>query len=293
MADRVARLAGAEPIGWRRIRGGGYTPAERWVVQFEDGRSAFAKVGVTDLTARWLRDEERVYRQIQAGFLPRTLGWDDDGIVPMLLLEDLSEGYWPPPWDEPKVHLVMDTLAEIRSTAPPVGLPSLDSSRGELACWAYVEEDPETFLALGVCTRPWLERSLPVLLRADSTAVLTGDQLVHLDIRSDNICFVGHRTVLVDWNQACIGNARLDPVGWMPSLFLEWGPRAEAVAPHEPELAALMAGYFAHHARLPPYIPNAPRVRGAQLDALRTSLPWACRLLGLAPPDGPALVKGR
>ena len=91
--------------------------------------------------------------------------------------------------------------------------------------------------------------------------------------------------MMVDWNAACVGNALLDRVAWMPSLFLEWGPQAEGIAPDEPELAGLMAGYFAHHARLP-HIEDAPRVRGAQRDSLKACLPWAARLLGLPPPDG-------
>lgn len=292
VAQRVARLAEGQPLAWERIWGGGYTPAERWVVSFDDGTSAFVKVGVTELTAGWLRDEHRVYRQLRARFLPQMLGWEDDAQNPILLLEDLSQGHWPPPWDEQQVHRVLDALEIVRSVRPPDGLPTLESQRERMAGWAHVAGEPDSFLALGVCSRRWLERSLSTLVDADRTAVLAGDELLHLDVRSDNICFAGDRTLLVDWNQACVGNAVLDLVGWMPSLFLEWGAQAQAFAPNEPELAGLIAGYFAHKARLPA-IPDAPRVRGAQLDALKVSLPWAARLLGLPPPDGPALLKGR
>jgi Phosphotransferase enzyme family len=224
-------------VGWRRILEGGFTPAERWVVGLEDDRSVFAKVGVTDLTAGWLRDEHRVYLQLQAGFMPRMLGWDDDDDHPILLLEDLSGGRWPPPWSEEDVRRVVGMLDDVRWSRPPDGLPSLESMRGDLASWSKVADEPESFLALGVCRRPWLDRALPALIEADRAAGLAGNELLHLDVRSDNICFAGDRTLIVDWNLACVGNAMLDQVAWIPSLLLEWGSRAHAVSPAEPELA--------------------------------------------------------
>src|SRR5688572_4651590 len=84
MAKRVAYA--------RAVDGGGYTPAERWIVTFEDGDTAFAKTGTdvgTSLIARWLRAEQRAYSAIEAAFMPQMLGWDDDGEQPLLLLEDL------------------------------------------------------------------------------------------------------------------------------------------------------------------------------------------------------------
>jgi thiamine kinase-like enzyme len=39
---------------------------------------------------------------------------------------------------------------------------------------------------------------------------LAGKDLLHIDLRSDNICFAGDRTLLIDWNLACHGNGLLD-----------------------------------------------------------------------------------
>lgn len=61
------------------------------------------------------------------------------------------------------------------------------------------------FVSLGLCSLEWLETALPVLMEAEKDAVLDGKELVHLDIRSDNICFVGDRVVLVDWNWELVG----------------------------------------------------------------------------------------
>ena len=289
IAERIATVIGSTPTRWRRITGRGYTPAERWVFTLPNGSSAFAKVGTTEDTANWLRDERRVYARVQAEFLPRLLEWDDDPASPILLLEDLSGGEWPPPWSAERVGRVRRMLEQVRRADPPEVLPRLEEWRSRLASWTDVRDDPEGFLALGLSSREWLDRALPTLIAADRSAVLQGDQLVHLDVRSDNICFLGDRTVMVDWNLACVGNAKIDPVGWAPSLHHEGGPPPEEVAAGHPELTALVTGYFAHRARLAP-IPTAPRVRRVQLDQLRVALPWAARALGLPPPDGDGLI---
>ena len=62
-----ARL-GVRPL--HRIHGGGYTLMERWLVEREDGLRAFAKVAVDEPTAGFLRDEHRVYSEVEGGFLP-------------------------------------------------------------------------------------------------------------------------------------------------------------------------------------------------------------------------------
>ena len=83
-----------------------------------------------------------------------------------------------------------------------------------------------------------------------------------------------------------MGNAVLDVAFWLPSLELEGGPKPDAVLPSGPgvaELAALVAGFFAARAGLPPPS-GAPTVRGIQLAQLRPALAWACRALGLPQP---------
>ncbi|MGH2573532.1 MAG: phosphotransferase [Actinomycetota bacterium] len=282
----MAEVLRLRPVGWRRVARGGYTAAERWVVSLEDGSSVFAKVGVTGHTAGWLRAEHNVYAHVTADFLPPLLGWNDDGDRPVLLLEDLSDGEWPPPWSPERVDRVLETLDAIRMSRSPPALPDLETRRSELSAWVRVAEDPAAFLSINMASGSWLEAALLVLLEAEASARLKGHELLHLDVRSDNLCFLGARTLLVDWNSACVGNARVDLAFWLPSLEQEGGPDPHAILPGEPELAAFVAGYFAGRTGLPP-IDDAPRVRGVQLSQLRSALPWACRELGVPPPDGP------
>ncbi len=278
MVARVHRLiAPLRPVAWTRAERG-YTPAERWVVQLSDGSSAFVKGAVDEITAGWLRTEHRVYSTIEARYLPQCLGWDDDGKNPVLLLEDLSAAYWPPPWRPGDVELVLDALAEVRATPPPDWVPAQDRER--LVGWPVVAEDPRPFLSLGLCSEAWLNEALPYLVAAEGDAKIDGDALVHIDVRSDNLCFSGDRVMLVDWNLAARANPLLDVAAWLPSLHSEGGPLPEDILPDEPELAAMISGFFACRAGLP-NIETAPRVRGVQVKQLRSALPWAARSLRL------------
>jgi aminoglycoside phosphotransferase (APT) family kinase protein len=262
---------------------GGYTQAERWLVRTADGRSAFVKAAVDTDTAAWLRAEHRIYANVTGSFLPKLITWIDDEDRPVLVLDDLSEAFWPPPWTREQVSRVLETLREVATTAPPPGLDSLASFRNYLTSWPVVAKDPSPFLSLGLCSEGWLEQALPDLIGAERAFVLTGDALVHFDVRSDNICFANERTLLVDWNGAVVGNPVIDVAAWLPSLHAEGGPAPEELLPNAPEAASLVSGFFAARAGLPP-IENAPRVREVQLAQLRTALPWAARALDLPTP---------
>jgi hypothetical protein len=281
----MERALGWRPTQFRRAAEGRGTSntAARWIVA-NDRESAFVKIGATDLTAEWTRAEHRNYGSLEGWFLPRVLGFDDDGVRPALALEDLSQAIWPPPWTDLRVAAVLEALAAISHTTPPEHLLGQAFDWG--ANWRDVGENPMPFLELGLCSRSWLEANLPTLIAAADDAPIAGSSLVHLDVRSDNLCFRDGRAVLIDWNHAGVANADLDIAGWLPSLHAEGGPPPERVLPSAPELAAWIAGYFCSHAGEAPS-PGAPHVRPLQLRQARTALPWAARALGL-----PALPEG-
>jgi hypothetical protein len=276
---RAEALLGAEAASWTRAAGG-YTHNERWIVRFDDGGSAFVKGAVDEMSGEWLRAEYRVYREVRGNFLPRLIGWDG-GDPPVLVIEDLSAGDWPPPWSRADIDAVLAALAEIAVTPPPASLPRAEEWR-EAGSWEAVARDPDPFLSLGLCSRAWLDASLPALLTATEATPFAGDALVHLDVRSDNICIREGRAVLVDWNWASIGNPALDVAAWLPSLVAEGG-EAPAV-PSADRFAAWVSGFFAARAGLAPP-PTAPRVREVQLTQLREALPWAVQVLDLPPLD--------
>jgi hypothetical protein len=260
--------------------------AARWIVAdgreaAPGGRSAFVKIGTTALTAAWTRVEYANYGSIRGWFLPEVLGFDDDGVRPVLALEDLSGCQWPPPWDDQLVTAVLAALTAISRTPTPDHLPREVPDGG--ADWQDVADDPAPFLGLGLCSASWLAAALPRLIDASANAPVAGEALVHLDIRSDNVCFRDGKAIVIDWNHARLANPDLDIAFWLPSLASEGGPLPEAILPDAPGLAAWVAGFFCSRAGGDP-LPEAPHVRPLQLAQSRTALPWAARALGLPPP---------
>jgi hypothetical protein len=278
--ERVAAAAGRRLQSLRRVQTRGYAMAFHAIAEFDDGSSAFVKAGAEEVTSAFLRDELRFYESVHGFFMPRLLGFDD-GDPPLLVLEDLSGGRWPPPWDEGAVASVRESLEAVWATPPPDWVPSVLDERDELAGgWAELTRDPTPFLGLGLCSSSWLDASLPVLCEASESAPLDGDALLHLDVRSDNICLTDRGAVLVDWNWVHRGNPDLDLAAWASSLRLEGGPTPEELLPDGGRLAAVLAGFFAVRAGLPPP-PTAPRVREFQRAQLEVALAWACRELDL------------
>lgn len=281
---RAAALLGGEAAEWMRVENRIASPNERWLIRLADGRSAFAKAGFDEQSGEWIRAEHRVYAAVEGTFMPRLLGFAD-GAQPVLVLEDLSAATWPPPWTPELVAAAKAALAELAATPPPAGLPPIGEDRELADGWERVAADPEPFLALGLCSRAWLEAALPALREAAAAAPLAGGALLHVDVRSDNLCLRDGRVVLVDWNQAAVGNPLVDAVFFAPSLAMEGGPPPEElVLPGAaPGLVALLAGFFACRAGLPS--PDwGPHLRPLQRGQLEIGLPWAARELSLPAP---------
>jgi hypothetical protein len=277
---RVSQLAGAKVRSLRRIKGGGYAASFRALAELADGRTVFVKAGAEEVTSEFVRDEQRLYASVRAPFMPELIGMDD-GEPPLLVVEDLSAAHWPPPWDEQAIRSVLATLEEIWATPPPEWVePITNEVEWLLGGWAEIERDPEPFLSLGVCPSAWLKSSLPALRAAAESAPIAGEALLHLDVRSDNICIAERGAVLVDWNLVHVGNPDLDLAFWLPSLAYEGGPPPDELLPDGSRFAAAVAGFFGSRAGLPPP-PTAPHVRAVQLSQLRTALPWAARALDL------------
>jgi hypothetical protein len=211
--------------------------------------------------------------------------WADDGSSPFLVLEDLTEAVWQAPWTMARISQVLDTLRQVAATPPPACLPSLEERQSSLSGWAQLEREPEPFLRVGLCSAAWLGHSINALVAAEARTQLAGDVLVLGEVRSDYLCFIGYRVVLVDWNWACRGNGIIDIAGWLPSLHLEGGPLPDTILPDQPHLAALISGYFAARAGLP-VEQASTRIRALQRAQLQVALAWAVRALGLPPLEG-------
>jgi hypothetical protein len=211
------------------------------------------------------------------------MGWFDDGQRPVLALEDLSRGEWPPPWTADAITRVLDVLKRVRSTTCAVTRPFAQTRRIEPANWRHIRANPSSFLSLGLCTRAWLDMALPVLETAEAAAEFDGSDLLHGDVKSGNVCLLGDRTVLIDWNWAARGSGLLDVATWLPSLHDEGGPAPEMLLTNAPIAAAVTGGLALRATQPPPK--QFPQLRVSQNRKLRRALPWACALLGLPVPE--------
>jgi Phosphotransferase enzyme family len=280
-----------KPVSHMTVRTGGYSLAVRRQVHFMDGTSVFVKaipVGF-EYMAVWLAKESYFYRDLAgASFLAQCHGFfatPTPNILALLVLEDLSDCHWPPPWTDRHVASVLGALGQVRRSRVAFELPTAESQVAEIASWHLLAENTTEFLALGLCSKDWLDNALPTLIAAQNAAPLMGTDLLHLDIRSDNLCFRADGTcVILDWNWASTGNGDLDLACWLPSLHAEGGPLPETILPNAGNLAALLAGFFANNAGKPAP-PLAPTVRTVQLSQLKSALPWAARALDLPPLD--------
>ena len=279
--DAVAAAAGCAPVAWEVVATRGYARSSaHWRVAFDDGQSSFVKHALTPDAVTWLRTERLIYEAVRQPFMPRFLGACDEGDVTLIVLEDLTEAEWPPPWSRRRIDAVLSSLDAVRRTPPPEGIESLEAMRPQVVGWPDVAANPEPLLSTGLCTREWLQGALPTLLQAGSEAPLEGSELLHLDVRSDNLCFRDEQAVLVDWNLARVGNADYDIAFWLPSLTLEGGPSPWEVLPDAGLLAAAVAGFFSARAGLPPPV-TAPTVREFQRAQAEIALRWAAQELGL------------
>jgi len=275
---RIQRALGVRPVSYAP-RPGGYSTADRYSVRLADGRSVFVKSAEAENLAGWIRREHEVYAAVEGDFIPRFLGWDDDGVRPVLVIEDLSDADWTIRWDEARVEAVLHALDEIAAVDPPPGTPTAREAHAYLwDRWREVEEDPQPFLSAGVRDAAWLERNLPTIIEAADSAPVDGDAFCHLDVRSDNMCFRDGRAVLVDWNWASLANPVADVVAWLPSVTREGGPQPWEVLPDAGELIAFVAGVWAAVVGLPPP-PTAPEVRAIQRAQLAVALDWLDREL--------------
>jgi hypothetical protein len=282
LRQRVAGITGQPVTGLRDLPGaGGYTPALRRIATLLDGTTVFVKAAVDEPTASWIRAEEAAYEALGGGsFMPAYVGGDDETLV----LEDLRHGRWPPPWQDGDLDRVFSMLDDLSSIIVPSWAPTIEAVHGDLGhLWEAVAAHPDALLRTGVCSPSWLDAALPTLAAAASEPFLDGDGVVHFDARSDNLCLLHDRTVLVDWNLLCRGNPLVDHLFFAQTVTMDGGPPPWELLPDaDPAGVAIIAGFFADRGPGPP-IPTAPGVRPAQLAQLRICLRWAARALGLPP----------
>jgi aminoglycoside phosphotransferase (APT) family kinase protein len=267
---------------------GGFSPGTADRVCTTSGRRAFVKAvnpGLNERSAELHRREARVTASLPAGVpAPRLLGVHDDGDWVALVLEDI-EGCRPvTPWQTQQLVAVLGALSTLAKHDLAPALTALPETGADLAedlrGWQRIARDPPDGLD------PWARAHLPTLVGLAERApmVLTGNSLVHTDIRSDNLLVRPDGTVVVvDWPWATRGPAWFDTLAVLINVSLYGGHDVDALlSAHTPagvdpdeQTAVLvgLAGYFLDAARLPAPA-GLPTVRAFQAAEGAAVLAW-------------------
>ena len=277
----LLREALGEPVvGWAPAHERGYTQTRRWRVRTASG-PRFVKEAWNEGALAMLRREALVYVSVTGPFMAGFEGFADAGDHACMAIELLDRACWPPPYPD-DTRSLFDAIDQIAETVPPVGLPPRPE-RPPL--WERIGADPGPFLGLGLCSNEWLERSLDGLIAAERQAVVVGDDLVHNDIWSGNVCFDGGRAILIDWGCAARGNRRLDTAFASLSIRVEGGRRPDVALPDEGPYAAWLAGHNAIEATTgpPDWAEPGSTLRADQVGDLAVALRWAVEVIDLPP----------
>jgi len=273
LADMLNR-----PVVVRSISPKGYRSDWAGVVTVGDGAdSMFVKARSGSGPISVLNHERGVLEHLPAGLGPSVRGWchSPTDEIAILALEDLSANRWPPPWSAESIDQTIEMLNRIAAVDLAInGMPQLVDIGSQLGNWTTIAADPAPFLAINLRSARWLDRILPSLLAIEFGECLRGEQLAHFDVRSDNICFGRTGPMLIDWEDSCLGNSRIDLLSWLPSLRTEGGPEPWSLAPDaEPGLVAFIAGYWSSQAGLSEPT-GAPGLRRLQRAQASVALDW-------------------
>ncbi|GEP95887.1 phosphotransferase [Chitinophaga cymbidii] len=287
LVDLLTHSINKKPVHWA-VPDCGLSSAHRFSVTFEDGSKVFVKAAVDALTAQWLRTEHLVLSSVRTAVMPDVVAWiDQPGTYPVLLSRDLSDAYWPAShsgvtWREGDFNRLFSSIRALSSCEAPPSLAALQNRQAP--AWMEIANDPGGFLALGVCSPEWFRSSAGALAEAEMNADITGDCLVHGDIRSDNICIAGSTAMFVDWSHAARGSARYDLACVLPTLCLEGGPAPYLVMPDGGGEAALMCAGLVRRLIQDDAMPEWLKSVFRRLIAIE--LEWAAQCLGLDQPAG-------
>jgi len=278
----IERRAGS-PVVAAEPQTGGFSPGLASILRFADGSSLFVKGAGPEINP----DTPGIYRReaMIAPLLPESapvprIRWSlDEGEAGWIVLAfDVIVGRQPRiPWVEEDIALVVDSICRLGDALTPSPISAeivggTDEQWGLHAIrrWPRVQAD---FLDRA---DDWTRRNIDrlITLEAASPAACAGETLLQVDMRADNLLITGEGVVVVDWPQARVGAAWIDPAAMAPSVALQGGPAPQdflgrfpsanrALAESIDAFVAMMSGYFTYQG-MQPDPPGLPTVRAFQ-----------------------------
>ncbi len=283
------------PVVSAASQSAGFSPGVAARLRTEDGRRFFAKAAGPEpnpLTPAAHRREARVTAALpEEAPVPRLLLSHDEGGWIVLVFEDVEGRNPAVPWRSSELDRTLDTLASLSELLTPSPLPpGLVGVVGdwEVICgrhWRKLESERPASLDA------WSTRHLDRLahLEAEAPAAATGNTLLHLDLRADNLLLSQDgRILVVDWPHARVGAPWVDAVFFAPSVAMQGGPRPEELVAQHPHghrvdsdaltaVVAAVAGFFTREG-LQPAPPGLPTLQPFQVSQGEVARDWlACR----------------
>ena len=279
----------------------GFSPGVAARLRLADGRGYFAKA-VSSTPNAYSPAMHRREARIVGGLpehvpVPRLRWFHDDGEGSwVVLVFDEIHGHHPrQPWQLDELQRVLDGLAELAerlTPSPSAELRTASDTVGTGICgWQQLCAEPaETIQRLD----EWSRRNLEALadLESRAPAAVTGNTLLHFDVRADNVLLDSERVWFVDWPAASVGAAWFDAAAFVPSVTMQGGPPPEDVFMRypgsrlaDPEAVtcavATLAGYFIRQSLRPPP-PGLPTLRAFQAAQGAVAREWLAQRTGLA-----------
>lgn len=276
--DRIAALVGAGVHHVDEI-GGGLTHSSVLRAHLVGGGSMVVKVATDARTADDIGFEHRILTTYELDCMPRVVGFSE-APPPMLVLEDLRDAHWPPPW--PDVAALFATIDDLEAVQAGVEVPPLRNDR--LPTWETVMANRDTVAKLGDVSQDWLERVAPVLGRSARRASVEGDNLVHADIWRANVCFTDRGVVLIDWAGAARGNSDFDRAITVLDIYVTTDLLPRHPWPSRPAMASVIAALKCNAVTgvIPEWLTE--EWHATQVTGLPYALRWAAEEHGLPPP---------
>jgi hypothetical protein len=290
---QIESLVGARVVG-AQSGAGGYSPSFASRCDLDNGRRVFVKAvspAQNPESPDMLRSEIDATQRLPSSVpAPRLLHSMDDGNWIVGVFEFVDGRTPGSPWVAREVSAVVDAVNRLGGMPLTESLRGLPTAEDRLATtfggWKIVTDSPSPF-----ALDEWATEHLDDLVALESRwrDAVSGESLVHLDVRSDNILIEPTgRVVLVDWPHACIGAPWLDLVVMIPSLVLEGGGEPEPLLERFgisadgdaiDVVVAACAGLFAERGGRPDP-PGLPTVRAFQRAQGKVALRWLRTRLG-------------
>ena len=277
------------PIAEASTQPGGFSPGCAARLLGANGARAFVKAVSSHANPEsptMYRREARIAAALPVEApVPRLRATYDDGTWVALLFDDVDGRHPHLPWQPGELRRVVAAIDELFTDLTPCPLPDVqsvdDNWRDEFARW---QDTAATGPPQGL--DPWCVRHLDRLAEVEShwPEAASGDTLLHLDLRADNMLVADDRVWIVDWPWAAKGSPAFDLVAFAPSVSMQSGPEPEdllRMSAHgraaDPDavttLVATVAGYFVMQSLLPPP-PGLPTVREFQAAQGAVALRW-------------------